>query len=161
MRPKGSAEGLEVRRRHAIDLVEEQGLTPAEAAEMVGVTVSAISQWRKLFRERGESGLAAKPVVRAGKLSPTQKQDLVQALAAGPQQAGLGQVLWNCPLVTRLIERKFGVSYHPDHVGRLLHALGYTPQMPKRIARQHDAAAVKKWRQVTWPRIKKGATSAS
>jgi transposase len=27
-----------------------------------------------------------------------------------------------------VIERHFGVRYHPDHIGRLLHALGWTPR---------------------------------
>lgn len=156
MRPVGAAEELEKRRRYAVRLVEEEGHTLAEAAELVGATEGAVCQWRKRFREAGEEGLRAKPVVRARKLDAAQKAELLRLLEAGPEKCGLGRRLWSSPLVTRLILEKFDVSYHPDHVGRLLHALGYTPQMPKRVARERDPAAVERWRKRTWPRLKKG-----
>ena len=58
--------------------------------------------------------------------------------------------------VRQVIHREFGVTYHVDHVGRLLHALGFTPQKPRRKARERDEAAIEHWRREDWPRIKKG-----
>ena len=49
----------------------------------------------------------------------------------------------------------FGVSYHPDHVGRLLHGLGFSCQYPQHRARERAAEAIRQWRWVEWPRIKK------
>jgi hypothetical protein len=38
---------------------------------------------------------------------------------------------------------------------RILHDLGFSPQKPRRVAREQDAAAVERWRKQAWPRIKK------
>ena len=64
--------------------------------------------------------------------------------------------LWTCARVAQVIDREFGVTYHADHVGRLLHSLGFTPQKPRRRARERDEEAIERWRRVDWPRIKKG-----
>jgi transposase len=41
------------------------------------------------------------------------------------QEAGLDSSHWTCARVADLIEERFGVRYHPAHVCRLLHSLGY------------------------------------
>ena len=64
--------------------------------------------------------------------------------------------LWTCARVQQVIEEKFGVTYHVDHVGRLLHSLGFSPQRPQRRARERNEAAIEHWRRYDWPRIKKG-----
>ena len=77
------------------------------------------------------------------------------ALLLGAQAAGFATDLWTCPRVTELIEKQFGVRYHVDHVGRLLHALGWSPQRPERRAAERDEAAIQNWIKSDWPRIKK------
>jgi len=57
--------------------------------------------------------------------------------------------------VAHAIRDRFGVKYHPDHVGRMLHALGFTQQKPQRRATQRDEPAIEAWRQPDWERIKK------
>jgi transposase len=42
----------------------------------------------------------------------------------------------------------------PTHVGRLLKALRWSPQKPRRRAQQRDEAAMAQWRDATWPAIK-------
>ena len=54
-----------------------------------------------------------------------------------------------------MVRKEFRVSYHPDHVGRILHDLGFSPQKPQQVAREQDAAAIERWRKQDWPRIKK------
>jgi transposase len=49
-----------------------------------------------------------------------------------------------------------GVAYHHTHVGRLLKAIRWSPQKPARRARQRDEAAIARWRDDTWPAIKRG-----
>jgi transposase len=100
--------------------------------------------------------LAAKPHPGpAAKLSAEQKNKLVALLKAGPLAAGYRSDLWTCRRVAEVVRKKFRVSYHPDHVGRILHDLGFAPQKPLRVAREQDAAAVERWRKQDWPRIKK------
>jgi transposase len=41
--------------------------------------------------------------------------------------------------VARLIERHFRISYHPEHVRKILkQRLGWTSQKPRRLARERD-----------------------
>jgi transposase len=50
----------------------------------------------------------------------------------------------------------FGVVYHPTHVGRLLKTLRWSPQKPRRRARQRDEAALAQWHDEIWPALKRG-----
>jgi transposase len=80
---------------------------------------------------------------------------LEQLLLRGAEAAGYAQDLWTCPRVAQLIAREFGVAYHVAHVGRLLRRLGWTPQRPRRLARERDESQIQRWIKVDWPRIKK------
>jgi transposase len=50
-------------------------------------------------------------------------QELPLLLADDPSTHGLLGRRWNLSLVTELIRRRYGVRYHPAHVGRLLRSL--------------------------------------
>lgn len=156
MRTRGTAAELEVRRRIAARLFRED-FTLADVARCVGASESSIKRWKRAWRAGGEAALAAKPPHRqACRLSNEQKGQLVEILLLGPLAAGYFTDLWTCGRVRQVIQREFGVTYHVDHVGRLLHALGFTPQKPRRKARERDEAAIERWRREDWPRIKKG-----
>jgi transposase len=73
----------------------------------------------------------------------------------GAQAAGLPTDLWTCPRVSWLIKRDFGVHYHPAHVSRLLHGLGFSPQKPPRRAIERDEDRIRAWIEQDWPRVKK------
>lgn len=57
--------------------------------------------------------------------------------------------------MAQVIQRRFGVSYHPDHVGKLLHGLGFSCQYPEHLARERNEEAIRQWRLAEWPRVKK------
>jgi transposase len=76
-------------------------------------------------------------------------------LKEGPGRAGFSTDLWTTARVAKVVRQTFRVSYHPDHVCRILHDLGFSPQKPQQVAREQDAAAVERWRKQDWPRIKK------
>jgi transposase len=63
--------------------------------------------------------------------------------------------------MAEVIRVAFGIVYHPTHVGRLLKALRWSPQKPRRPARQRDEAAIARWRDETWPAIERGRTPNS
>ena len=73
---------------------------------------------------------------------------------------GFATDLWTCRRVSDLIQKHFGILYHFNHVGRLLHALGFSPQQPLRRARERDEEAIARWREHDWPRIKKRDAAA-
>jgi transposase len=156
MRPKGTAAELEARRLRAADLLLD-GKATEEVARLVGAGHSSVKKWNAALKRGGKEALAAKPHSGApSKLTAEQKQRLVKILVAGPLASGYRTDLWSCPRVADVVQKTFGVSYHPDHLGRILHDLGFTPQKPEQLARERDEEAIARWRQHDWPRIKRG-----
>jgi transposase len=155
MRPKGSAAVLEARHRRALTLLA-QDLSLNAVARRLACAPSSVMRWRDAVAAHGAHGLAVQASPgRPSKLTAAQQRRLVRALVAGPLAAGYQTDLWTTPRIAALIQTRFGVSYHPDHVGRLLHHLGWTPQKPERRALQRDEAAIARWKTRDWPRVKK------
>jgi transposase len=164
MRPTGSPEELERRRLAALQLLGE-GLLPSEVAKRIGVDRRSVRRWKAAARLEGEAGVKAHPASgRPPKLNAKDKRALEGLLLKGPLAAGFGTDLWTCPRVAQVIEERFGVQYHVDHIGRLLHDLGWSPQKPARRAIERDEEEIRRWVREDWPRVKKtpgGATRRS
>jgi transposase len=134
----------------------DEGLQPVEIAQRLSVDRRSVRRWKAAARRGGPSALAARPASgRPPKLPVRQRPRLEQLLLRGAEAAGYAQDLWTCPRVAQLIAREFGVAYHVAHVGRLLRRLGWTPQRPRRLARERDESQIQRWIKVDWPRIKK------
>lgn len=163
MRPPGTAEQLEARRRRAVKLLGE-GWLIQDVAAAVGASRQSVSKWKKLAGTRGEKAkaLAGKPQhVPQCRLSSAQRTKLVRLLRAGPRQAGFDSDLWTTKRVAELVERTFGESYHPTHIGRMMHALGFSCQKPQRRSKEQNPETLRAWRELAWPRIKKGGARTS
>lgn len=155
MRPQGSPAELEQRRLRAIDLLQRD--VPVHlVAERLGVDRRSVRRWKRAHRIRGRAGLRARPASgRPPKLTTAQRRQLASWVVAGPEAAGYSTNLWTCRRIVDLIRRHFRVAYHPDHVGRLLRACGFTPQRPQRRAKERDDRRVRQWVQQDWARVKK------
>jgi transposase len=161
MRPSGTPEALEARRRIAARLFA-QGRSLTEVAALIGCSVSSASRWRDAWRRGGTRCLGARPHAGArSKLSPPQFSELLEALRQGTYSWGYSTCGWTCPLVQDLIRRRFGVEYHVDYVGTLLHKLGWSPQKPEQRARERNERAIARWLRDEWPRLKKEPQTAS
>jgi transposase len=155
VRPCGSPEELQRKRERAIDLLK-QGHTQAEVARMVNVDPRSVRRWHAAHRTGGKKALQAVAASgRPPKLTDAQRQELEKQLLKGAQASGFPTDLWTCPRVADHIRRKFGVRYHVDHIGRLLHALNWSPQKPTRKAMERDEEAIQQWVKQVWPAIKK------
>lgn len=160
MRPKGNAKELEVRRRIGGKLLRE-GRGTREVARIVGASPSSVDRWKKAIQKDGLKGLKAKPHPgRRGRLQSQQKERLEQILLDGPLAVGFVTVLWTLSRVAKVIERTFGVKYHPGHVWYILRDMGWSAQKPERQARERDEEAIQRWRKGDWPRIKKSVQKA-
>ncbi|MDY7109285.1 MAG: winged helix-turn-helix domain-containing protein [Planctomycetota bacterium] len=143
MRPHGSAAQLQRRRRRAIALLRK-GCSTTEAAARVGADPSSVRRWRQALRRRGEAGLNARPHPgRPCLLSGRQKQALVKRLLKGARANGFSTDLWTCPRIVELIEARYGVRYHVDHIPRLMASLGFSGRKPDTRARERDAQAIR------------------
>ena len=155
MRPAGTPEQLEQRRRRAIAQVKA-GHTLSTVARQFSASVSSVHRWWQAYTRAGVRGLRPKPIPgRPSRLSAVQKQRLVTLLGRGPLRAGYRTDLWTLPRVAGVIRQHFGVRYHPAHVGKLLTGLGWSCQKPERRAVERDEPAIARWTRTAWPRIKK------
>lgn len=158
MRPKGSAEVLEQRRRRALKLLRD-GLSLREVGERVGCDASSVMRWRDAWKRKGEEAFqVGKSPGRPRKLGARERARLIKVLVQGAAAHGYRTDLWTTARVAEVIERSFGVGYHRDHVGRVLHQLGFSHQKPERRAIERDEVAIQRWKQRDWPRIKKKRT---
>jgi transposase len=155
MRPSGSPEFLERRRWRAISLFQ-QGLQPVEVARRVRVDRRSVRRWKAAFLKGGPEAIRAKPLPgRPAKLNQAARKALEGLLLRGARAVGYSTDLWTCPRVAQVIQKRFGVRYHVDHIGRVLRSLGWTPQKPQRRAVERDEAAIQRWIKTDWPRVKK------
>jgi len=155
MRPSGSPQALERRRRHAISLFQD-GYRPVEIARRLGVGRRSVRRWKAAFLKGGWEAIRPRPAPgRPPKLEPRAKEALETALLRGARAAGYATDLWTCPRVAQVISKTFGVRYHVDHIGRLLRSLGWSPQKPQRRAIERDEVAIQRWIKTTWPKVKK------
>lgn len=161
MRPTGSPEELERRRLRALALLDD-GLLPSEVARRVGADRRSVRRWKAAARKHGEAGVRARAAPgRPPRLTPGHKRRLEALLIKGPLAMGFDTDLWTCPRVAELIQQRFGVDYHVDHVGRLLHELGWSPQKPARRAVERDEREIRRWIRQDWPRVKKTPGAAA
>lgn len=155
MRPYGSQDLLEKRRRRAVALLKE-GLSLSGVAAKIGCSVSSVFLWREAFRKTGEKGLKAKPVSgRPPKLNLRQKRSLTGILLRGAGKSGYSTDLWTTRRVADVVEKRFGIDYHPNHLWRFLNSLGWSCQKPEKRARERDEKAIAHWKRYRWPHIKK------
>ena len=155
MRPRGSPQSLEARRRRVVALLK-QPLSLHEIARRIGCHASSVLRWRNALHAGGPEALKAKPAAgRPPRLTAQQKARLVRLLRAGAMAHGYRTEVWTTQRIAALIDRSLGVRYHRNHVGKLLHQLGWSHQKPERRAVDRDEAAIAAWKQSVWPRVKK------
>lgn len=131
----------------------EQGESPAVVARILGIRPSSLHRWRRMARQ--SQGLTAKPVSGAKRrLTDRQLRELEQLLLKGAPAHGFPNELWTAARVAKVIRRHFGVTYHPEHVRKLLkRRLDWSSHKPQRRARQHNDKEVERWKADEFPRI--------
>jgi transposase len=154
-RLKGSADLLEDRRKRALALLDA-GESLNEVGRRIGCNASSVMRWRDARRRGGAKALRVRlSPGRPLKLERAQRRRLVNLLLQGPMMHGYRTNLWTTARIAELIRNQFGIQYHRDHVGRLLHSLNWSPQKPERRALEREEKAIERWQQKDWPRIKK------
>jgi transposase len=155
MRPHGSPEELERRRRRAVDLLKA-GTSVTDVARRLGCSHSSVILWRDAVRRRGAAALKAKPAPgRPPKLTARHREKLPGLLLRGASTWGFKTELWTTRRIATVIQRAFGVRLHRAHVGRVLSAREWSCQKPERRALERDEAAIERWKRYRWTRIKK------
>ena len=157
----GRAAQEELRRR-ALVLIEQQGLSQAQAAEVVGVQRQTVNVWLQRYRARGADG-----VLDGRRVSPRRGKGLLTAEEAGkvqgwirnrtPDQLRLPFALWTSRAVRDLIALRFSKQLGLSTVQLYLQRWGLTPQKPLARARERQPAAIAAWLEQHYPAIAKRA----
>src|SRR5262245_49302581 len=156
MRPKGSSDELERRRRLAVQRILE-GYSIQEVADFLGVDRPSVRRWVAALRDGGDSSLIAGPASgRPPKLTTTQEKIVRRWLDDSPSEHGFDTELWTTPRLGRLIEEEFGVRLNLRYLSAWLRGRGFAPQKPQRVPRERDPRVIAEWLESDWPRIKKG-----
>jgi transposase len=146
---------LEKRRLEALRLLK-QGRNQSEVARQVHVVRQSVSRWAATERDGGKRALrTAGRAGRKPRLTAQQKAQMEQRLLDGPERLGYETSLWTSERVAELIHKEFKVRYHPGHVWKLLVSLGWSCQRPTGGALERHEPALRHWKKVTWPDIKK------
>src|ERR1700722_10052887 len=156
-RPRIDRETGEWRRLQAVEL-DRQGWLEVDIATALGVNKGTVSRWLGLADAEGTDALRAHPSAgHPPKLSAEQLRRIPEFLAYGAEAYGFRGEVWTCSRIGQVIQWEFGVSYHKDHVSRLMKELGWTPQIPGTRAVQRDEEAIQCWRTETWPELRRQA----
>lgn len=125
-----------------------------EVAACLGVTSGTVSNWVSYYSSEGVEGLLTRPRPgRPAELSEEEFSLLDDVVDAGALASGFPNEVWDARRVGLMIRSHFGVSYHPNHVAKLLHARGFSVQKPQRVLALADAAAQYRWETETKPQI--------
>jgi transposase len=152
--PFNAADTREWRRMQAWRL-KQLGWKQRDIAVALGASEGAVSQWVAAARRSGPEALLSRPSPgHPAKLTPAQLRRIPDFLWHGAEAYGFRGEVWTCARVAKVLEEEFSVRYHKDHVGRLLKALGWTPQVPITRAIQRDEDAIERWRAAVWPELK-------
>lgn len=140
----------------------ENGMHPDDAVDIFGCGRSTVYGWMKAHREQGPEALVVKnPPGPEPKLTGRQLAQL-RGLIIGndPRQFELEFALWTRELVREVIQRKFGVEYTVQGVGKLLRRLGLSAQRPLVRAYEQDPERVRRWKEEEYPAIHAAAIAA-
>src|SRR5215470_18062577 len=142
-----------VKRIHAL-LALAQGQSVSDVAEMLARGEQTVRDYRNQYLCKGMASLVYKASPgRPSKRTKTQRQQLAEWINASPQGSGYTSGCWNTPMIQDLIQRHFGVVYHPHYIATLLKNMGFSYQKARFVSDHLSEAKRLEWRQTRWPKI--------
>ena len=138
---------IEKVRWHAIWLLlrTDPVRTPAQVADLVGLSVITTRDVLKRWNESGPDGLTdgRKNNGSESKLTDGRRAQLLAALKKRPPDGGL----WSGPKVARYVRTTWGIEIAPQTGWKWLVDLGFTLQVPRPShPKAADPAARKRWK---------------
>ncbi len=101
------------------------GVTQSQVARRYGVSRTTASRWQRSIVQKGFDGLRKRRATgRPSRLTADQVEAIRQMYFEGAIAHGFSRDRWTTGRLAQAIERKFGIRYDQDHVGRLMHKFG-------------------------------------
>ena len=119
-----------------------EGMTRAEAARLAGMERQALRDAVVRYNAEGLAGLhSRRSPGRRSRLDEDKRAALRQLVLDGPEVEATGLSAWTLPELCREVEQRWGVAYHPSHMGKLMRRLGLSRQKARPSHPKADAAA--------------------
>ena len=135
------ARGRAAARAYAIANALE-GMSRAQAAWCAGMERQALRDAVVRYNAEGLAGLDDRPKGRPPrKLTPAQEAELKGLVLRGPDPESDGISTWTLADLCRLVEARFGRSYHPGALWKVLRRLGLSWQKARPSHPKGDPAA--------------------
>jgi len=149
-------EQMEERRLAAARLLRQGRFSQADIARQLGVSRASVSRWAATLAQQGRRGLATR--IRTGReprLDEKAWARLGRLLDRGAMAAGFATERWTLRRIAALIEREFGVHYHPHYLERPLKAHGFSVQHPATRAKEREELVIAVWPKRDWVVLKR------
>ena len=114
----------------------------AEAARLAGLERQALRDAVLRHNAEGLAGLRDRPrPARRPRLDEERRAALRRLVLDGPEVEATGLSAWTLPELCRAVEERWGVAYHPSHMGKLMRRLGLSRQKARPSHPKAGAAA--------------------
>ena len=101
------------------------GASQSQIARRYGVSRTTASRWHRSIVVKGVDGMRKRRATgRPSRLTADQVDTISQMFFDGALAHGFLRDRWTTGKLAEAIERKFGIRYDQDHVGRLMHKFG-------------------------------------
>lgn len=153
---KRNALALEQRRQEAIRLYKKKN-SLSNIGRLLHVSRQAVHKWVAKYSQQGESALTAtKATGRPGKTAKeTLARTMAQLIEKGARAYGYLSDAWTTASLREVLRKTIRITYHRDHIRKLLHQFGYSCQRPQKKAIERDEEKIRHWARYTWVQIKK------
>ena len=153
--PLESREAKEKRRFKAAKLFKK-GIHQAEVARRLGVTPAAVHGWFHTWKTQGIKGLRSQgPPGFPSRLTEQDRRKCRAAILKGARKFGYDTDLWTLARIRTVMKRVTKKSFGITRVWQIVLSLGFTNQKPKRRSTERDEGAIRRWKDHTFPRLKK------
>ena len=143
----------------AVHAVRDNGFSPEDVSELLGISRSSVYAWLKRFKSEDYEGLetkkapGAEPVVTA-EMDAWLKQTVLETT---PEAFGDDTPLWTCALLAEVLAERFGVEVGGAAINTHLHRLGLSVQKPSYRATEQDPDAVDHFVNEAFPKLQRFA----
>ena len=119
-----------------------EGMSRAEAARLAGMERQALRDAVVRYNAEGLAGLHDRPRPGAPRRLDADREERLRRLVLdGPDVEATGLSAWTLPDLCREVEARWGVAYHPSHMGEVMRRLGLSRQKARPSHPEADLAA--------------------
>jgi len=148
-------------RKIAVRAVREFDYSPEDVVKIMGFSRSCMYDWLNRFDMLGYDGLETQKAPGAPRIITKEMDEWLKEiiLELTPEDFGYDTHLWTCQILAELLLTHYGVCVTSETVNHHLRKMNLTYQKPGYVSAEQDAAAVKQFLDVKFPKIQSFANA--